>query len=273
MLTDYNSNIENHWCPGCGGYGTLNILKQTLDNLKLPTHNLAIVYGIGCSGNMNTQIKSYIFHTIHGRTIPTAIGIKLANPNLTVIAIGGDGDMLGEGLGHLPHAARFNHDITALVLNNQTYSLTTGQTSPTTPQGNKTITDPDGSFALPLDPIALSLASNASFVARTFSGNPSHLQTTLSQAISHQGFSLVEILQPCVSLNKTNTFAWFKERIKTLEKTPQSIPEAVALSPWENKTINIGTFRNSPRPVFQSHRNKHAKTYLELLSKFSQSLN
>jgi 2-oxoglutarate/2-oxoacid ferredoxin oxidoreductase subunit beta len=271
MSNNYNTEVENHWCPGCGGYGTLQVLKQTLTNLKIKSEKLAIVYGIGCSGNMNTQIKAYIYHTIHGRTIPTAIGIKLANPKLTVIAVGGDGDMLGEGLGHLPHAARYNHDITALILNNQTYSLTTGQTSPTTPVGNKTITDPEGVTALPLDPIALSLASNASHIARTFSGNPTHLQKTLSAAITHPGFSLIEILQPCISLNKINTFAWFRERAKVLENTPQSIPEAMSLAPWTDDTINLGEFRNAPRPVYSPKKNQQPESFSTLLHQFSNS--
>jgi len=275
MSDNYSTAVENHWCPGCGGYATLQSLKQALVKLKIKTENLAIVYGIGCSGNMNTQIKSYIYHTIHGRTIPTAIGIKLANPKLTVIAIGGDGDMLGEGLGHLPPAARANHDITAIILNNQTYSLTTGQSSPTTPVGNQTITNPEGVTALPLDPVALSLASNASHVCRGFSGNPPHLTQLFESALLHPGFSLVEVLQPCISFNKINNFAWFSKRVKLLKQIPASLTQAFSLAPWTEDTINIGEFLKQTRsvyPSFSKSTTNLSSNYEKLISQFSNNL-
>jgi len=272
MSDNFNTGVVNHWCPGCGGFGSLQALKDTLKKLQIKSENLAIVYGIGCSGNMNTQIKAYIYHTLHGRTIPTAIGIKLANPKLTVIAIGGDGDMLGEGLGHLPHAARYNHNITAIILNNQVYGLTTGQSSPTTPRGAKTITDPEGVIAEPLEPVAISLASGASHVSRSFSGDSLHLSKTLESAIAHPGFSLVEILQPCVSYNKINTFIWFRQRIKPITQTPKNIATAITLSAWTDNTIHIGEFIKQQRPVFLGKLVKTDSTnsYASLLLNFSR---
>lgn len=250
-------NQNSTWCPGCSNFLVLQVLKDTLQTLKIPPHQLAIICGIGCSGNINSHLKAYVYHSLHGRTIPTAIGVKLANPKLKVIAIGGDGDILAEGLSHLIHAGRFNHDITTIILNNQLYSLTTGQASPTTPIGNQTISTPQGNSPHPLDPVTLSLSSNASHICRTFANDLSHLKKILTSALAHPGFSVVEVLQPCLSLNKVNTSSWFKERIKYLKKTPQSLSTAIQKAIWTDKTIYLGEFRKIKKsPYHQQIKQK-----------------
>lgn len=247
--TDYNSHMPLTWCPGCGNFGIYGALKTALSQLEIPTHELVLVYGIGCAGNFNNFVKGYIFHGLHGRAIPAAAGIKLANKKLKVIAIGGDGDMVGEGLNHFINGARFNYDLTVLINNNQVYSLTTGQTSPTSLLGSKTVSTPEGSPGLPVNPVSLALVSGANFVARGFSGNIPHLITTLKDAITHPGFSVVDILQPCLTFNKLNTSEWYKEKLKLLESEPASISEAIDKSHWTDDAIHYGVFsRRNQKP-------------------------
>lgn len=206
------------WCPGCGNFGILQALKNTLNQLKIEPKDAVLVYGIGCHGNMFNWMPATSFEGLHGRTLPVAQGMKTVNPNLTVLAIAGDGDCYGEGGNHLLHAARRNLDLTLLVHDNQVYALTTGQTSPSSGKGFKTKSTPEGSLDLPLNPLAISLVAGASFVARGFAGDLPHLTNLIVQAIKHKGFSVVDILQPCVTFNTVNTFDWFKERIYKIEK-------------------------------------------------------
>jgi 2-oxoglutarate ferredoxin oxidoreductase subunit beta len=220
MLTekDFLTPHQPTWCPGCGNFGIWIALRQALAELNLNPEQVLIVYGIGCSGNNNNFTKTYVWHSLHGRTLPTAVGAKLANQDLTVIAMGGDGDGYGEGLGHFLHAVRGNVNITYITHDNKVYGLTTGQTAPTSDQGFKTKSTPQGVIDESVNPIALSLAQNIGFVARGFSGQAQHLKELFKTAITYPGFALVDVFQPCVTFNKINTFKWFYDRLYNLDE-------------------------------------------------------
>lgn len=205
------------WCPGCGDYGILEALKRALAQLGLPNEQVVVVSGIGCSSQLPHFLKVYGIHGIHGRAIPIATGVKIANPKLKVVVVGGDGDGYGIGLNHMIHAARRNVGIAYVVSNNQVYGLTTGQMSPTTLRGAKTKTTPRGSIDEPVNPIALALSAGATFVARGFSGDVQHLSQIIYRALIHRGFALVDVLSPCVTFNKVNTYDWFRARVYKLE--------------------------------------------------------
>ncbi len=217
-LQEYKSEIKPTWCPGCGDFAVLNGLQRALQTLQLKPWEVVIISGIGCSSNLPHFLSTYGFHSIHGRSIPVASGIKLANPELTVIAAGGDGDGYGIGAGHFLHAMRRNLDITYIVMNNQIYGLTTGQASPTSEKEMKTKSTPEGVIENPINPIALALAAGATYVARGFSGDAKYLGELITKGIRHKGFSLVDILSPCVTYNKVNTYDWFRQRVYSLEK-------------------------------------------------------
>ncbi len=240
------------WCPGCGNFGIMAGLEKAFEQLGLDPNQIMVAYGIGCHGHMANYLRVYNFETIHGRTLPVATGANLANKKLKVIAIGGDGDQLGEGGNHLIHASRRNPDITCLIHNNQIYSLTVGQASPTSEKGMKTKTTPQGVVDPQLNPLALGIAAGATFVARSFSGDIPHLTDILTRAISHKGFSLVDILQPCVSLNFTNTSAWYRERIYKLAETdymPNDKNLAFQKAQEWGEKIPVGVFYQEKRLV------------------------
>ena len=197
ILQEYKSNIEPVWCPGCGDYGVLRCLQQALADLDIAPEDIITVSGIGCSGRLSHYLNTYSLHGTHGRAVPTALGAKAARPDLTVIAVGGDGDGLGIGGGHIPHAARKNVDITYLLIDNRIYGLTKGQASPTTPVGQRTKTTPYGVYDHPLSAIPIFLAYDVSFIARTSSIRVKELTGIVKQAISHEGMSIVYILSPC----------------------------------------------------------------------------
>jgi 2-oxoglutarate ferredoxin oxidoreductase subunit beta len=201
------SNITPTWCPGCHDYVIYAGIQQALTGLNLPLEQIVIVYDIGCIGNMADFFNTYGIHSLHGRCIPTAIGVKLANPKLTVLAVGGDGGIYGEGLNHLISAARLNVKITTLVANNHLYSLTTGQASPTTPKGSKTKSTPFGDPNLALDPIPLIKNVNpAVFAKHVDCKNPVEVVATIKEAISNPGFALVDLEQLCVTFGKQLNF-------------------------------------------------------------------
>jgi 2-oxoglutarate ferredoxin oxidoreductase subunit beta len=215
---DYNSGNKCTWCSGCGNFAIWYMLKQALYELKIDPHEVVIVYGVGCAGNATNLTEVYGFHGLHGRAIPLATGIKQANNKLKVIVMGGDGDGMGIGVGHFIHAARRNVDITYLLHDNQIYGLTTGQTSPRSDKGMVTKTSPSGNYEEPVNPLSLALSSKCSFVARAFSGSPRHLKDVIKEAIQHEGFSFVDVLQPCITFNKINTYAWFSDRLYDINK-------------------------------------------------------
>jgi 2-oxoglutarate/2-oxoacid ferredoxin oxidoreductase subunit beta len=207
------------WCPGCGDFGLLSAMNKALANLGYKPNEVVIVSGIGCSGNFPHFTSAYGFHSTHGRSLPAAMGMALVNPDLKIIVVGGDGDGYGIGAGHFIHAARRNINLTYVVMNNQIYGLTLGQSSPTSQMKHITLTSPEGVDERPINPIPLALGAGASFVARTFSGEGKHLEEVLREAIEHNGFALVDDLSPCVTFNRLNTYDWFRERIYKLEET------------------------------------------------------
>jgi 2-oxoglutarate ferredoxin oxidoreductase subunit beta len=213
MLTpkDFATATPSWWCPGCGDYGVLSALKQALAELGKIPKDVAFISGIGCSGKISGYLHSYAFHGVHGRALPVATAVKLANRELTVIAAGGDGDGYAIGAGHFLHAVRRNPNLTYIIMDNQTYGLTKGQSSPTSQTGYVAGTSPDGNPDAPLNGLAVALAAGGTFLARGFSAHPKILVDLLKQAVQHEGFSLVEVMSPCVTYNKINTYAWFKE--------------------------------------------------------------
>lgn len=217
---DFRNNIKPNWCPGCGDFSIQAAIQRAAANVGLTPDNLAIVSGIGCSGRISGYIHAYGFHGIHGRALPIAQGLKMANRDLTVIASGGDGDGFAIGLGHTVHAIRRNMDLTYIVMDNQIYGLTKGQTSPRSAEGFKTKSTPEGSIETVLSPLEIALSAGATFVAQSFSSNLKQLTSLIEQAIQHRGFSLVNVFSPCVTFNKVNTYEWFKEHIVDLDEQP-----------------------------------------------------
>lgn len=211
------SGYDPTWCPGCGDWGIGVAIKQALIQLNLNPSSVTAVFGIGCSGNMNDFLNAYAIHSLHGRAIPNAIGIKIANHQLPVLAIVGDGDCYGEGGNHLIHACRGNHDITVIVHDNGVYGLTTGQVSPTAQKGFKSKSTPSGILETPINPLALTLTSGATFVAQGFAGDVAHIISMIKAGIEHKGFSIINILQPCVTFNKINTYQYYLQRAYKLD--------------------------------------------------------
>jgi len=216
-LKDLEADVHPDWCPGCGDFGVLKSIKEAIIELRIPPHEVLIVSGIGCSSNLPGFIRAYGVHSLHGRAVPVATGAALANHALHVIAVGGDGDGFGIGMGHFIHAMRRNLNLTYIVMDNEIYGLTTGQASPTTTEGHKTKSTPRGNVEKPIQPLALALATGATYVARGFSGEQKQLTRLVAGAIAHRGFSLVDVFSPCVTFNTVNTYPWFKERVYKLE--------------------------------------------------------
>ncbi|BDG59056.1 2-oxoacid:ferredoxin oxidoreductase subunit beta [Caldinitratiruptor microaerophilus] len=223
-LQDYKTSEKAWWCPGCGDFGVLAALQKALVELEIEPHNVAVVAGIGCSGKIGNYINAYNIHVTHGRTMPVALGLKLANRDLTVIAAGGDGDGYAIGMSHFLHAMRRNPDITYIVMDNRIYGLTKGQTSPTSQTGFETKSTPDGNLERPVQPIQLALAAGATYVAQGFSSNQKQLVRLIKGAIQHKGFALVNTFSPCVTFNKVNTYDWFKEHLVDLDEVPDYDP-------------------------------------------------
>ncbi len=232
------------WCPGCGNFGVWTALKNALIELNMPEEDVVIVYGVGCSGNMADFNRVYGFHSLHGRAIASAVAMKMANHRLKIIVVAGDGDSFGEGLNHFISACRGNHDITLLVHDNQIYGLTTGQTSPTTEHGTKTKSTPNGAPEQPINPIGIGITADATFLARGFSGEIGHLTKIIKAAIQHEGFSLVDMFQPCFTFNHQNTYQFFKERVYHLEDHGHDPKDKFAA--WqkthEHEKLPIGIF-------------------------------
>jgi len=210
-IQSYEGLIDPDWCPGCGDFGVLKALKVAAGRLGIEPKDLVVVSGIGCSSNLPGFIQTYGVHSLHGRAVEVAEGIKLANHDLNVVITGGDGDGYCIGIGHFIHAMRRNIDITYIVMNNQIYGLTTGQASPTTMKEMRTKSTPRGNVEMPINPIALALVSGATYVARGFSGVPEHMATLIAGGIAHPGFSLIDVFSPCVTSNKLTTYPWFTQ--------------------------------------------------------------
>lgn len=217
-LKDYAGGTTA-WCPGCGNFMLLRAVQEAMVGLGKEPHEVLLVSGIGQAGKLPHYMRCNTFNSLHGRTLPPATGVKLANHELTVVAIAGDGDCYGEGGNHFLHAIRRNIDITLIVHDNQVYGLTKGQASPTSDRGFATKVQPEGVILAPFNPVLVAVAMDASFVARGFTGEKDHLVGLIQEAVLHRGFALVDILQPCPSFNKLNTFTWYKERVYKLDET------------------------------------------------------
>jgi 2-oxoglutarate/2-oxoacid ferredoxin oxidoreductase subunit beta len=276
-------NIDIAWCPGCGNYSILKILKQALVELKIESANLVLVSGIGQAAKLPHYLKTNVFNGLHGRALPPATAIKAANPNLTVIAESGDGDMYGEGGNHFIHTIRRNPDITNIVHNNMVYGLTKGQASPTSQKGFVTPVQVNGVFLEPFNPLAVAIALDASFVARAFAGDAEQTKEILKKAITHKGYALVDIFQPCVTFNKINSYQWFKDntyylddshdisdRNKAFQKAVETekLPLGIFYINPRKTTFeeNIGTYKDDNRPLYQRELN------MEKLYKFIDKL-
>lgn len=279
-------DIDIAWCPGCGNFPILKTLKSALTELKIAPINLVLVSGIGQAAKIPHYLKTNIFNGLHGRALPPATAIKAANPALTVIAESGDGDMYGEGGNHFIHTIRRNPDITNIIHDNMVYGLTKGQASPTSQLGFKTSVQVDGVFLGPFNPLAVAIALDAGFVARAFAGDAEQTKEILKKAINHKGYALVDILQPCVTFNKLNTYKWFKEncyyledshdlsdRNRAFEKATETekLPLGIFYvnSSKHSFEENISTFKQDKRPLHE--RVPDTKQLKTLIEKFKST--
>ncbi len=252
-LRDYEGRTPA-WCPGCGNFGILAAFKQAMAEMGLAPHRFVIVSGIGQAGKFPHYTKCDTFNGLHGRTLPAATGLRLVNPSIPVIAVAGDGDAYGEGGNHLIHAMRRNIDVTMFVHDNQVYGLTKGQASPTSMQGMKTKGQPQGVQPEPLNPLALAVAMDCGFAARAYAGDREHLTRIMREAINHRGFSLLDILQPCVTYNRINTYQWFSERVYRLDASYDPTDRAGAFEKALEfgDRIPLGVVWRNDRPPFPS---------------------
>jgi 2-oxoglutarate ferredoxin oxidoreductase subunit beta len=252
-LNDLRTPKTNTWCPGCGNFGILMAFKKALIELGIEREDAVLVSGIGCHGKMVNYVNINGFHGIHGRVLPLATGIKLANPRLNVVGFAGDADQYNEGWGHFAHAIRQNIDMTLIVHDNMVLGLTTGQATSTSQQGFKSKSTPFGVIPPMLNPIAHALVSSGTFVARGFSGDMLHLKGLIVEAIKHRGFAFIDVFQPCVTFNYLNTYEWFRQRVYKLEENDHNLTDREkalekALE-WGDK-IPIGIFYKKERPIY-----------------------
>ncbi len=256
MSTPYaRPDVDIAWCPGCGNFAILRLLGQALEELDLEKHRTAIVSGIGQAAKTPHYLDVHMYNGLHGRALPVATALKSVNPDLTVIAEGGDGDMYGEGGNHFLAAVRRNVDLLHVVHNNMVYGLTKGQASPTSQPGFTTPVQVRGVSNRPFNPIATALSLGATFVSRVSTGHPKHALHCIKEAILHQGYALVDIFQPCPSFNRVNTHQWFKENTYLLEEAghaPHSLPDAFARA-MEQERLPIGVFyKEENQTTFES---------------------
>lgn len=216
-VKQFRTESESWWCPGCGDFAVLASLQKALADMNLEPHNVALIAGIGCSGKIGNYVNSYNLHVTHGRSLPAAMGVKLANRDLTVVAAGGDGDGYGIGVGHLTHAIRRNIDVTYVVMDNQVYGLTKGQNSPTSGLGFQTKSSVKN-IEQPSRPALSALSLGATFVAQGFSSDVRQLTRLIMEGIKHPGFALINVYSPCVTYNLVNTYDWFRENLVNLDE-------------------------------------------------------
>lgn len=235
---DYKTDVKPIWCPGCGDYATLSSLTKTLARLQLKKENVSIISGIGCSSRLPAYIDSYGFHGVHGRALPLATGLKAARPDLTVIAVGGDGDGFSIGGNHFLHACRRNMDMTYIVMDNHVYGMTKGQASPTTESNWESKLTPRGSGMQPLQPLAIALASGAGFIARGFAGDPTQLTELIVQGVQYQGFAFIEVLSPCPTYRPEQK-SW-KQMIRPWDEEPTDNPVLAASRVHGDDGMSVG---------------------------------
>jgi 2-oxoglutarate ferredoxin oxidoreductase subunit beta len=252
-IADYKTDLKPIWCPGCGDFAVLAAIQQALVAQQIDPKDLAIVSGIGCSSRLPGFVQCYGLHTVHGRSIPAATGLKLARPDLTVLAVGGDGDYFSIGLGHLPHGVRRDVNITCIVMDNEIYGLTKGQTSPTSPNGHVTKSTPTGNEAQPLNPLALVLASGATFVARGFSSQPKQLAELIRLGMQHEGFAFIQAMSPCVTFY--DTYKLYKERVYQIPSDHDVTDREAAMRyALETDRMPLGIFYNVPAEKTKAQR-------------------
>jgi 2-oxoglutarate ferredoxin oxidoreductase subunit beta len=279
-VTEYDYGGEIHWCPGCGNYSALKVMKETLTELEIKPQNLVLVSGIGQAGKFPHFMTAQSYNGLHGRYLSAALGIKASNPQLTVIAVSGDGCTYSEGGNHFIHTIRYNPDIVNIVHNNQVYGLTKGQASPTSQIGFKTKVQVFGVINEPFNAVAVAISLNASFVARTFVGDIEKTKETLKKAINHKGYALIDLLCPCVTFNRVNTFQWYKDNSYYINDSHDLYDQEKAMKlaldtkrfalgvlyinpnrrPYEE---NVRIYNEDKRPLFQRDLDK---------SKFNQLL-
>jgi len=265
---DLDKNIDIAWCPGCGNFNILKTLKGALTELKLSNDKVVFVSGIGQAAKTPQYINAHFFNGLHGRSLPAATAIKASNPELTVIAVSGDGCTYGEGGNHFIHTIRRNPDITNIVHNNMVYGLTKGQASPTTRKGVKTPVQTNGVNSEPFNPLAIAISLKASFVARAYAGDIDQTKEIIKKAVNHKGYSLVDIFQPCVSFNKVNTYQWYKENTYYIDESHdpydinaafkkaienEKFPLGIIFINDENKTFNenLTAYKNIQEPLYK----------------------
>jgi 2-oxoglutarate ferredoxin oxidoreductase subunit beta len=260
---DFRNDVKPNWCPGCGDYSVQAAIQRAVANVGLEPENLAVISGIGCSGRISGYINSYGVHSIHGRALPIAQGVKMANRDLTVIAAGGDGDGFAIGMGHTVHAIRRNINITYIIMDNQIYGLTKGQTSPRSAMGFKTKSTPKGSIEEAVSPMKLALSVGATFVAQSFSTDLKELTSLIEAGINHDGFSLINVFSPCVTYNKVNTYDWFKENLTKLSDI-----EGYDSSSRENAMQTL--MKHNGLVTGLIYQNTERKSYQELVSGYAE---
>ena len=250
-INQYNSCIAPTWCPGCGNFGIIAALKMALAKQELSPDDVCVTFDVGCSSNMAGFLSTYGVGGLHGRSIITASGVAMANHNFPVVAIGGDGGLFGEGVEHFLTAIRQNVNMTALIHNNNLYSLTTGQRSPLTKRGLVTKSTPFGNVEIPLKPLEIAVLHEATFVARGFSSEVAQLTELIEMAMKHQGFAIVEVLQPCPSFNKDMTMEWLKDRVYKLDNNDGlSKEEAMKVLADEDRLATGVIYRNHDRKAY-----------------------
>lgn len=284
-LQDFKTQEKSWWCPGCGDFGVLAAMQKALVAVGAEPSTTAIIAGIGCSGKLGNYINSYNIHVTHGRTLPAALGVKLANRDLLVLAAGGDGDAYAIGMGHFLHALRRNVNITYIVMDNHIYGLTKGQTSPTSETGFHTKTTPEGSIDRPVHPLMLAVSAGATFVAQGFSSWQPQLARLIQQGIKHPGFSLINVISPCVTYNKVNSYDWYKKTLKNLDDDqdyqPTSRASALAMLDATEELITGLIYQEASvpyeaalpgfqsTPLAQQDGHVDAKTWESLIAPFA----
>jgi len=252
-IEDLNTMENPTWCPGCGNYSLVSAIRSCIADLGWKQEDTVIISGIGCGSKLPHYVNVYGFEGLHGRTLPVATGVKLANHKLHVIAVSGDGDGYGIGANHFLHTLRRNIDITYIVQNNEVYGLTQGQTSPTSPKGYKSPSTPHGAIEEPLNPIALAVVGGATYVARAYAFDPKSMKELLLDGMRHKGFSLIDVCMPCFAFNKVITVDWFKQHMKQLSDinhNPSDKFSAIKYSYFDNASFYFGLFYHEQKKTY-----------------------
>ena len=263
---DYKGRVKPSWCPGCGNHAVINALRKAMATLNYPTHETAIISGIGCSSRFPFFMSTYGFHTIHGRALPVAIGVKEARPETNVIAVGGDGDGLSIGGNHFIHAGRKNPNITYIMMDNEIYALTKGQCSPTSRVGTTTKCNPYAWTADRINPVLMALSFNASYVARGYSGDVKLIERLIKEGLEHKGFSFIHIVSPCVQYNKVSSFEKIKELVRELPQDHDVEDRVNAMKyAFSPEGLYTGIFYKTNRPTYEER-------YKEIIKKANQNI-